>query len=78
MKASITDLHSHTADILSALDRNETVTLLYQGEVKGTLTPANSQQRKAVADHAFFGMSADKEKTPLEELDALRAPRHDF
>jgi len=81
MKASIVDLRYKTRDILEALERNESVTVLYHGKVKGTLHPAGKQKHGNVMDHPFFGMHEDGEKedkglSVLEEMDALRRPRH--
>ncbi|HEC27634.1 MAG TPA: type II toxin-antitoxin system Phd/YefM family antitoxin [Gammaproteobacteria bacterium] len=63
MKASIVDLRYKINDILKALDRNESVTVLYHGKIK---------------DHPLFGMTNDSEKTVLEELANLRKLRHDL
>jgi len=76
MKASIVDLRYKTNDILKALDRNESVTVLYHGKVKGVIKPAGNKSDIKIQDHPFFGMYEDSEKTVLEELDALRKPRH--
>lgn len=35
MKATVVDLRYKMNDVLKALDRNETVTILYHGKVKG-------------------------------------------
>ena len=78
MKASIVDLRYKTSDILKALDRNESVTILYHGKVKGIIKPAREKTVSKIKDHPFFGMSANAEKTVLEELDSLRKPRHDL
>ncbi len=78
MKASIVDLRYKTSDILKALDRNETVTVLYHGKIKGVIKPARGKTVSKVKDHPFFGMTKDYEGTVLEELDKLRKPRHDL
>lgn len=75
MKASIVDLRYKTKEILMALEKNESVTVLYHGKVKGVIKPVNEKPRIKVKDHAFFGMNRDHEKTVLEELDELRTPR---
>jgi hypothetical protein len=43
MKASIVDLRYKTTDILKALDRNESGTVLYHGKVKGIIKPAREK-----------------------------------
>jgi hypothetical protein len=78
MKASIVDLRYKTKDILKALDRNESVTILYHGRVKGIIRPAREKSELKIVDHPFFGMSGESERTVLEELENLRKPRHDL
>ena len=78
MKASIVDLRYKTNDILKALDRNESVTVLYHGKVKGIIKPAREKSDLKVKDHPFFGMCSEPEISVLEELESLRKPRHDF
>ncbi len=78
MKASIVDLRYKTTDILKALDRNETVTVLYHGKIKGVIKPARKKIISKIKDHPFFGMTKDSEETVLEELANLRKPRHDL
>ncbi len=78
MKASIVDLRYKTNDILKALDRNESVTVLYHGKVKGIIKPAREKSELKVKDHPFFGMRSESETAVLEELENLRKPRHDL
>ena len=76
MKASIVDLRYKTREVLEALDRNESVTVLYHGRVKGVLQPAGKKPAPAVAEHAFFGMRADAAESVADEMERLRRPRH--
>ena len=78
MKASIVDLRYKTKDILKALERNESVTVLYHGKVKGVIRPAKEKSALKVKKHPFFGMACQPEMDVLEELDSLRKPRHDL
>ena len=78
MKASIVDLRYKTNDILKALDRNESVTVLYHGKIKGIIRPAREKSISKVKDHPFFAMHKDFEQTVLEELENIRKPRHDL
>ncbi len=78
MKASIVDLRYKTADILKALDRNESVTVLYHGKIKGVIKPVRGKIRSKIKNHPFFGMTNDNEETVLEELANLRKSRHDL
>ena len=58
MKASILDLRRRMSAVLRALDRNEPVTILYRGKVKGVLYPATEGKngKQKAADHPAFGM----------------------
>jgi len=56
MKASIVDLRYKTSDILKALDRNESVTVLYHGKIKGVIRPVREKSELKIKDHPFFGM----------------------
>ncbi len=79
MRASIVDLRYKTNDILKALDRNESVTVLYHGKVKGIIKPAKNKSGLRIKEHPFFGMHRDSEdETVLEELDNLRKSRYDL
>jgi hypothetical protein len=78
MKASIVDLRYKTKDILKALERNESVTVLYHGKVRGIIKPVKVKSVTKIQDHPFFGMASRSEKTVLEELENLRKSRHDF
>ena len=77
MKATVVDLRYKMNDILKALARNEKVTVLYRGKVKGVLVPAAQKMDMRMTDHPFFGMaSEDSGKPVLEELDDLRRFRY--
>jgi hypothetical protein len=76
VNASIVDLRYKTKQIIEALDRRETVSVLYHGKVKGRLVPAMPADRKKVQDSPFFGMRA-KDRTPVAEvMRALRGGRY--
>jgi hypothetical protein len=77
MKASIVDLRYKTKEILKALSRNERVTVLYHGKVRGVIHPAGQDLKTRVEDHPFFGMTKDSKGTVLDEMEALRKARHD-
>jgi len=48
-------------EVLGALERNESVTILHRGKAKAVLTPVAEQTAKTrVADHPAFGMWADR------------------
>jgi len=78
MKATVVDLRYKMNDILKALGRNEKVTVLYRGKVKGVLVPVAQKKDMSMTDHPFFGMvSQDAKKSVLDELDDLRRFRYD-
>ena len=78
MKASIVDLRYKTKDILKALDRKESVTVLYHGKVKGVIKPVGTETTSKISDHPFFGMNPEPSETALKELEDLRKTRYDF
>jgi antitoxin (DNA-binding transcriptional repressor) of toxin-antitoxin stability system len=62
MKASIVDLRYHMKDVLRAIDRGETVTVLYRGKEKARLTPLEEKKPTVRSqDTPMFGMWADRE-----------------
>ena len=79
MKATIVDLRRRMKDVLKALDRNETVTILHRGREKGVIIPAirKTKRYKSVKDHPACGMWKDREdmKDPAEWL-RKRRERH--
>ena len=77
MKASIVDLRYKTSDILKALNRNESVSILYHGKIKGIIRPAKNKNNSKVKDHPFFAMNKENEQSTLEELANLRKSRYD-
>ncbi len=78
MKASIVDLRYHMKDVLRAIDRGETVTVLYRGKEKAKLVPITDAQetkpRMKMKDHPFFGMWKDREdmKDPVAWVRKMR------
>jgi hypothetical protein len=77
MNASVVDLRYRMKDILKALDRNETVTIMYHGKKKGIITPASYSTTINIFSHPFFGMTADdNEKSVETRMDELRNIRY--
>ena len=77
MKATVVDLRYKMNDVLKALDRNEKVTVLYRGKVKGILIPSGEKTQMKITDHPFFGMSSQgSKKSVLDEIDDLRGSRY--
>jgi len=83
MNATIVDLRYRMKDVLRAIDRGETVTVLYRGKEKAKLTPitpASGKEGKGVPrfqDTPFFGMWKDREDMadPTAWVRKLRQPR---
>ena len=75
MKASVVDLRYRMNEILKAIDRNEEVTILYHGKVKGVIKPRISRSPRRISDHPFFNMYQTKKG--IHELMAdLRGDRY--
>jgi hypothetical protein len=66
MKANIVDLRYKMKSILDALDRNETVTIMYHGKEKGTIVPSRSPFTMSISQHPFFGMTTDDDSRSVE------------
>ena len=77
VKATIVDLRYKTKEILQALERNESVTILYHGKVKGVITPAGKQPPGDIREHPLFGLHRDVSESVEQQMDRLRKPRHD-
>jgi hypothetical protein len=75
MKASVVDLRYRMKEVLKAIDRNEEVTILYHGKVKGVIKPNISRGRKRISDHPFFNMRSSKEHVH-EMMAELRGGRY--
>ncbi len=79
MEASVAELRYKTKDILQALERNEKITILYRGKVKGILTPVADKKKRKVKEHPFFGMDQNDSRSVSEIMDELRGNRfHDI
>jgi antitoxin (DNA-binding transcriptional repressor) of toxin-antitoxin stability system len=75
MKASVVDLRYRMSEILKAIDRNEEVTILYHGKVKGVIKPRITASRRRILDHPFFNMYQTK-KGVHELMADLRGARY--
>ncbi len=80
MNATIVDLRYNMKHVLRAIDRGETVTVLYRGKERARLTPiAPSPDNPApkTRDQPLFGLWKDREDLtdPAAYLRHLRLPR---
>jgi antitoxin (DNA-binding transcriptional repressor) of toxin-antitoxin stability system len=61
MKATILDLRYRTKDVLKAVERGETVAVLYRGKEKALIVPSPAGQVKTnLRDQRAFGMWKDR------------------
>lgn len=83
MNATIVDLRYRMREVLRAIDRGETVTVLYRGKAKAALTPIppplgpSGKGAPKTADQPLFGLWSDRDdlKDPASWLRGLRQPR---
>lgn len=78
MEASVVDLRYKMNEVLKALDRNEQVTILYHGKVKGVIKPMQPKTTQKVQDHPFFGVFKPEQISVEEKMDQLRGSRYDI
>jgi prevent-host-death family protein len=61
MKATVLDLRYRTKDVLKAVERGETVTVLYRGKEKARILPPPSEkQRTSLRTDEAFGLWKDR------------------
>lgn len=75
MEATVVELRYHMNEVLKALSRNESVSVLYRGKIKGVIHPAGKLTAARVADHGFFGSLGSK-RSVERIMDQLRKGRH--
>lgn len=81
MKASIVDLRYRMKEVLKAVDRGETVTVLYRGKEKAKLVPIKAAKPERIREHPAVGMWKDRKdmRDPAGWVGKLRqARRFDF
>ncbi|MBL7218752.1 MAG: type II toxin-antitoxin system Phd/YefM family antitoxin [Phycisphaerae bacterium] len=64
MKASFVDLRKKSSEVIRAIHRNESVTVLYRGKPAAIMQPISGQVDRSVlkaADHPAFGLWADRD-----------------
>ena len=75
MNATILDLRYHMKDVLKALDRCESVHILYHGKEKGVIIPSQKKKMK-ITDHPAFGMHRNDKESMDSVMDRLRGGRY--
>jgi len=70
MEASIVDLRRRMKEVLGALERNESVTILYHGKKKAVLRAASAERvaDQSAAHHKAFGMWKDREDMDVDTM----------
>jgi hypothetical protein len=64
-------------DVLKALDKNQTVTVMYRGKVRATIVPAGkSRTFDRVKSHPFFGMHGEDKMDVATVMQQLRGGRY--
>jgi len=77
MEASVVDLRYKMKDILQALERRETVQILYHGKIKGKIVPSLNKKELRIQDHPFFGMRKKLKTEVADIMSSLRSGRYD-
>ena len=77
MKASVVDIRYKMNEVLNALDRNESVEILYHGKTKGIIKPVMTKTEKSVREHPFFGMQKGTNETVDATMEKLRGQRYE-
>ena len=80
MQVSIVDLRYRMKSVLSAIDRGESVTVLYRGKEKARLVPSPAIDKQAAmkpSEHEAFGIWAGRNDLadPRAFVRKLRQPR---
>lgn len=76
MDASVVDLRYKTREILKALDRRESVNILYHGKLKATIVPALAAGSASLDTHPFFGSAGKGAPKVSEIMQGLRGGRY--
>ena len=79
MEASVLDLRRKMREILSAIERNERVTLTHRGRRRAVISPLHEDNKTKVkvADLPAFGMWSDRDDIadPVAYVESIRKPR---
>ena len=76
LKASVVDLRYRMNEVLSALERNETVEILYHGKIKGIIQPSGFKTTKRVKEHKLFCMRIETEESVNVIMEKVRGQRY--
>ena len=80
MNATTLDLRYRTREVLSSLDRGESVVITFRGKPRGIIAPYRettvAKNESSIMDHPFIGMWAGSGTTVDDEMDRLRGGRY--
>lgn len=65
MEASFVDLRKRSSEVINAILRNESVTVLYRGKVRAVMHPVSGgddRPKRKTREHPAFGLWADRVK----------------
>jgi len=75
MKTSAAELRYNLKDVMLAVDRNESVTVMYHGKPKAEIRRIAHPSQSDVRKHPFFAMT-DNQMSVEEQMDQLRGSRY--
>ena len=79
MNATTLDLRYRTREVLSSLDRGESVVITFRGKPRGVISPYRetmvAKEPASIMDHPFIGMWARSGTTVDDEMNRLRGGR---
>jgi len=75
VNVSVVDLRYKMNEVLQALDRRETVTVMYHGKARAAIVPIETGRTLKVSDHPFFGMADTTIRSVEEVMADLRGGR---
>ena len=80
MNATTLDLRYRTREVLSSLDRGESVVITFRGKPKGVIAPyretTSAKHGSSIMDHPFIGMWAGSGTSVDDEMNRLRGGRY--
>ena len=79
MNATTLDLRYRTREVLSSLDRGESVIITFRGKPRGVIAPYRettaTKHEPSIMDHPFIGMWSESGTTVDDEMNRLRGGR---
>ena len=80
MNATTLDLRYKTREVLSSLDRGESVIITFRGKPRGVIAPYReatvAKHESSIMDHPFIGMWAGSGTAVDDEMNRLRGGRY--